>query len=70
MTIQEKLMQAAIDKAVSEKLGVLLQELNAFTKDMLPIEGTAARLMLLAMMRNSSETFYAKVQTRISSERV
>ena len=65
--IPERLLQAAISKGVSEKLGGLARELGEFTKDMSAGDAKNARLMLLEMMRNAFGEFYAKMQKRIET---
>jgi len=63
--LSEKLLQSAINEQVSEKLGVLCRELNKFTKDMSKPDAKQAQLMLLDMLKNATNVFYAKMQMRI-----
>jgi hypothetical protein len=65
--IPERLLQAAVSKGVSEKLGSFSRELAEFTKDMSAEDAKNAKLMLLEMMRNAFGGFYAKMQKRIET---
>ena len=61
-----KLIQAAVNKAVSEKLGTLFNELCSFAKDMDKVEALSARLMLLDMVSDATGEFITKMRTRIT----
>jgi len=65
--IPERLLQAAISKGVSEKLGTFGRDLGEFTKGMTPEDAKNAKLMLLEMMRNAFGEFYSKMKARIES---
>tara|TARA_B100000959_G_C14957455_1_gene614357 strand:- start:1305 stop:1625 length:321 start_codon:yes stop_codon:yes gene_type:complete len=66
--IHERLIQAAITKSVSEKLGGLSRELGELTKDMGPADTTEARLMLLGMVRTACGEFCTKMKARVERE--
>ena len=66
--ISERLLQAAIDKAVSKELGTLAHETNAFTKNMTDADAKEARLMILEMMRSAFGDFYQKMKARIERQ--
>ena len=66
--LPERLLQAAINKSVSEKLGTLLNELGAFTKGMSTADSKAAKLMVLEMMRDACGEFHVKMQFRIDRQ--
>ncbi len=68
--IPTRLLQAAIIKSVSEKLGILAAEYNEFTKNMTEEDAKEARLMILEMMRNAFGEFYAKMKARIEAPAV
>lgn len=63
--LPERLLQAAIGKMVSEKLGTLLSELGAFAKSMSTADAKATKFMVLEMVRNSCAEFYTKMVARI-----
>ena len=65
--ISERVLQAGLQKAVSEKLGSLGHELGEFTKGMTEEDAKSAKLMILEMVRNACGDFYTKMKTRIES---
>jgi hypothetical protein len=65
--IPERLLQAAVTKGVSEKLGTLGREIGDFMKGMSEEDAKAAKLLILEMMRNAFGEFYAKMQKRIEN---
>jgi len=66
--IPERLLQAAINKQVSEKLGSLGSEIGEFTKGMTEADAMEAKLMVLEMVRNAFGEFYTKMKARIESK--
>ena len=66
--IPQRLIQGAITKVLSERMGTISRELNEFTKDMTKAEAREAKLMLLEMSRNAFEEFYTKMKARIERE--
>ncbi len=68
-TLSERLLFAAISKAVSEKLGSLKREIGDAMKDasMTAEEKKAASLMLLEMTKEACDDFYAKMKTRVEN---
>lgn len=67
--ISERVLQAAVSRGVSEKLGGLAQELGEFTKGMTFEDAKTSKLMLLEMVRNACGEFYTKMKTRIESKK-
>ena len=66
--IQERLIQGAITKVLSERMGTVAREFNEFTKDMTKADAKEAKIMLLEMSRNAFEEFYTKMKARIERE--
>jgi hypothetical protein len=68
-TLSERLLSAAISKSVSEKLGSLKREIGDTMKDasMTAEEKKAASLMLLDMVKEACDDFYAKMRARVES---
>ena len=67
--IPERLIQAAIAKSVSEKLGGHFREFGELTKSMNTADATEAKFMLLEMVRTACGEFYTKMKARIERER-
>ncbi len=66
--LPDRLLQAAIERSVSEKLGTLFRELGELTKSMTTADAKEAKLMILEMVRNSSGEFYTKMMARIERQ--
>jgi len=66
----ERLLQAAVERSLSEKLGGLFRELGDFTKGMTEADAQEAKLMILEMVRTASGEFYTKMKARIESKKV
>ena len=64
--IPERLLQMAVEKQVSERLGTIGREL---TKGMTEADAKEAKLMILEMVRNACGEFYTKMKTRIESKK-
>jgi len=67
--LSERLLQAAIKKQVSEKLGSIGREIGDFTKDMTPADAKAAKLMILEMVNTACGEFYTKMKARVESDK-
>jgi hypothetical protein len=65
--IPERLLQAAVSKQVSERLGSIGNEIGDFTKGMTEADAKEAKLMILEMVRAACGEFYTKMKTRIES---
>jgi hypothetical protein len=65
--LSERMLSAAIQKQVSEKLGSLCRETGEFTKGMTEEDAKSAKLMILEMVRNSCGEFYTKMKARVES---
>ncbi len=63
--LPDRLLQAAITKGVSEKLGTFVRELSELTKGMTESDAKEAKRMLLGMMREAFGEFYGKMEARI-----
>ena len=68
--IPERLLQSAIRKGVTEKLGSFFREIGEFTKGMTEADATEAKLMILEMVNNASGEFYLSMKTRIENKKV
>lgn len=66
--IPERLLRAAVEKSVSEKLGSVGRELGELTKGMTEADAKEAKLMVLEMVRSACGVFYAKMKARIESK--
>jgi hypothetical protein len=67
--LSERLLGAAIQKSVSEKLGSLGHDISELTKGMTPADAKAAKLMILEMVRTACGDFYLKMKARIEKDK-
>ena len=65
--IPERLLQAAISKQVSERLGTIGNEIGEMTKGMNEADAKEAKLMVLEMVRTACGEFYEKMKVRIEN---
>ena len=68
--VAEQLLQMAIDKSVSEKLGVLTRDYADFTRGLSEEEKKEASLLIIKMMMRATDSFFTKMEIRISSKSV
>jgi len=68
--VAEQLLQMAIDKSVSEKLGVLTRDYTDFTRGLSEEEKKEASLLIIKMMMRATDSFFTKMEIRISSKSV
>ena len=68
--VAEQLLQMAIDKSVSEKLGVLTRDYVDFTRGLSEEEKKEASLLIIKMMMRATDSFFTKMEIRISSKSV
>lgn len=67
--ISERLLQRAVNKMVSERLGTIGRDLGELTKGMTDTDAKEAKLMVLEMVRAACGDFYTKMKTRIESNK-
>ncbi len=66
--VAKKLLGAAIDKSVSERLGTYMQEVRGLTKrSMTGVEVEEAGFMVLGMIEESCKKFCAKMRERLEA---
>jgi hypothetical protein len=65
--LSERVLQAAISKEISERLGTLGREFRDMTKNMNEADVKATGLMLLEMFKVGFDEFYVKIKTRVES---
>lgn len=63
--ILETMVQRAIDEMVSQQFYSIFRKLGDLSKDMSPTDSTRAKLMLLEMIKKSSEGYFDKMRERI-----
>jgi hypothetical protein len=70
LSVVKKLLQAAVERQVSEKLNSLIHGFEDYLKDMSKVEQKEAALIILRMMKITADGFFVKMEKRIQSKQV